>query len=109
MDKKIAKRWVKALRSGEYRQGIGQLRDRNDQFCCMGVLCNIHAYDHPKIAARQITREGYMGVNGMPPSQVRDWASMRGNSLETLAELNDTSKWSFKKIADYIEANWKKI
>lgn len=107
MNKKIAKRWVKALRSKQYKQGIGRLRSHKNRFCCMGVLCNIHAYDHPKIAARQTTNEGYMGVNGLPPTQVQLWAGLDRQSLDILADLNDTSKWSFERIAEYIESQWR--
>ncbi len=33
----IKKRWVKALRSGEYKQARGKLFD-GKKFCCLGVL-----------------------------------------------------------------------
>lgn len=31
------KRWVAALRSGNYAQGRGCLRSADDEFCCLGV------------------------------------------------------------------------
>ena len=37
----IKARWVAALRSGKYKQGIGALRDTDDTYCCLGVLCDI--------------------------------------------------------------------
>jgi hypothetical protein len=40
MDKELKNKWVKALCSGEYEQGAGQLRD-GAQFCCLGVLAEI--------------------------------------------------------------------
>ena len=36
-----AKRWIAALRSGEYAQGKGYLRTHDDTFCCLGVLCDV--------------------------------------------------------------------
>jgi hypothetical protein len=35
------KKWVEALRSGKYKQGFYDLRDVYDNFCCLGILCEI--------------------------------------------------------------------
>ena len=35
------KRWVDALRSGEYKQGKGYLHNSSDEFCCLGVLSDL--------------------------------------------------------------------
>lgn len=42
----LVRRWVAALRSGEYKQGVGRLlgtgeRDGGKRFCCLGVLCDL--------------------------------------------------------------------
>ena len=42
-----AKKWVKALRSGDYKQGHGRLRT-DDTFCCLGVACDLYAQEHPE-------------------------------------------------------------
>lgn len=43
MKNNIMKKWVKALRSGKYKQGTGTLKqyNRNEEakHCCLGVLC----------------------------------------------------------------------
>lgn len=36
MNKEWAEKWAAALRSGEYKQGTGRLR-QGDRFCCLGV------------------------------------------------------------------------
>lgn len=41
MDADLKKRWVEALRSGEFKQGQHQLRNCNEEFCCMGVLAHL--------------------------------------------------------------------
>lgn len=42
MDKKLKDKWVKALRSGNYKQGKNKLRSLEDNcFCCLGVLCDV--------------------------------------------------------------------
>ena len=46
MKRDIAEKWVAALRSGEYRQGVGLLQAPNTkEFCCLGVLCELAIKD----------------------------------------------------------------
>jgi hypothetical protein len=60
MKPEIKKMWLEALRSGQYKQGGGALRPHGgNEFCCLGVLCNLHAQTHPKIAAQQKDPEVY--------------------------------------------------
>ncbi len=40
----IKKRWINALRSGDYEQSSGQLQDTIG-YCCLGVLCDVVKYD----------------------------------------------------------------
>ena len=112
MKKSVKKLWTDALRSGQYKQGIGQLRNEQNEFCCLGVLCNLHAQAHPKIAKTQLDAEHYLGDDSFPPDEVIEWAGLHNNNPEllykqeefTLASLNDASGLSFKKIAKLIEA-----
>lgn len=116
MKKEIAMQWVAALRSGEYRQGAGQLRTAHDTFCCLGVLCNLHAQAHPEIAAKQDAPKAYMGNTAVLPTHVRDWAELvhwdprvpgctAMASPVALSHLNDTGA-TFNEIADLIEQHW---
>ena len=36
--KEIKNNWLKALKSGEFKQGFGQLKSYEDAYCCIGVL-----------------------------------------------------------------------
>ena len=111
MNQDIKAKWVAALRSGDYVQGRGALRVDN-KFCCLGVLCNIHAQDHPEVAAMQQDRNSYMGKASFPHKKVSKWAdledcgdnrvSINGISKH-LAEHNDNGR-TFLEIADAIES-----
>lgn len=87
--------------------------------CCLGVLCNLHAEDHPKIAKAQECSTEYMGEAAFPPKKVLLWAFdgakagkfdgtydtmgvMIPELNKTLATLNDDGK-TFKQIAQIIE------
>lgn len=125
MKKAIAEQWVKALRSGDYEQGVGQLRlEKDNSFCCLGVLCNLHAMAHPKIAAEQENVALYLGESSILPHEVADWADMRypdgqprdikvdvvigEDSYSDLADANDCG-CSFTEIANWIEKNYKEL
>lgn len=113
MKKAIADMWVKALRSGEYKQTMYTLREGN-KFCCLGVLCNLHAQTHPEFAAKQEDFSEYGGMEDVPPEIVLNWAGLKSdvgsyspNELP-LAHMNDNGD-SFFEIADTIEKNWRNL
>lgn len=99
MDPKLKREWVKALRSGEYKQGqdcLCQWRAGEFRFCCLGVLEDI-ATDADWV----MCRDGYR-------YRVEDRAFGCSTSLvdmpeqEALALMNDEGS-PFSEIADYIE------
>lgn len=112
MRKDIKAKWIKALRSGKYAQGKGQLHT-GDKFCCLGVLCDLHA----KATGQTWDGARYDGEDLMLPISVANWARLpkkyRGSASdrtdvyfsdehESLSELNDGGK-SFKEIAAVIK------
>lgn len=110
MNKAIKQQWVEALRSGEYKQGRNRLRSEANEFCCLGVLCNLHALANPEFARRQRDPMSYGGDMKAPPTNVVRWAGLGGSTvIWAVAERNDGaggySKHSFAEIADYIEKN----
>jgi hypothetical protein len=118
MKRSIAKLWAAALRSGDYKQGVGKLRTADDRFCCLGVLCNLHAQAHPKIAAQQESPQIYLGHECCLPPEVAEW--VEALSFQTTAgdlrigsssaiHMNDCGKVPFDKFADLIDTHWKTI
>ncbi len=99
MKYEIAMKWVEALRSGNYKQGTGYLKN-NDKFCCLGVLCDISQLG-------EWDGNYYENKLSTLPNKVREWAGMNsdlGENYElknTLSNYNDTG-YSFEKIADII-------
>lgn len=124
MNPKIKAKWIAALRSGKYQQGQHRLRkttlNGETQFCCLGVLCNLHAKAHPKIAQHETDPEIYLGENQWLPRAVREWAglsSREGGVLffagisdpVSLADANDgntreSRRCTFAEIANAIES-----
>lgn len=119
MDDTLRAELVAALRSGEYAQGSGFLRTRDNKFCCLGVLCDLLAkrglgqWVEP-IGGLSEERSGYefyylgaqsntclpRSLESLLPRQAYD-----GKRIDQagLAGRNDEG-WSFESIAAAIEA-----
>lgn len=129
MNADVKQKWVAALRSGEYAQGKGVLRDNEDKFCCLGVLCDLAEKEGVVDSSQGDDTWLYEGP-GRPygrdvsevtlPDAVKDWAGLpkvdprieaKKNEKVTpsLSVLNDGWEYagfprhSFEEIADIIE------
>lgn len=113
MNEEIKKRWVAALRSGEYKQGRDKLCDLDtNSYCCLGVLSEIYAQEHPDEKCRQeIGGEVfYFKCDQVLPIKIVKWAELDGKNpliesdtiCDSVAEMNDRGK-PFSEIADLIE------
>ena len=101
LPKKVKNKWVKALRSGLYKQGILKLKDeekivlgrtRPARYCCLGVAyeCGLAKTEH----GRSVLGESFLNENFAPIKLQKE-----------LAIRNDSGEWSFKRIATWIEKN----
>lgn len=103
----IKQRWVEALRSGQYKQGRGFLK-RNNAYCCLGVLCELHRQDFPNKGWQLNNQHGgqfsYSLRNAVnyPPEEVSDWAGLGPSVYNLLADANDSGA-DFPTIASLIE------
>lgn len=107
-----ARRWLDALRSGDYKQGKGRLcvvlPDEEPCFCTLGVAADLFVpkeHQHDNHGVRYF--EG--GSAGLS-REVADKIGLQsilgaaaGHQLPAIFELNDTDHWSFTQIADHLE------
>lgn len=97
-----AKKWVAALRSGEYMQGLRALVD-GDCYCCLGVACKVYEKEVGPLP------EEWRGKTLLddPIKIVRDWLGLRDEcglyESGCLTEMND-ARVPFPEIADIIES-----
>lgn len=128
MNPEIKEQWLTALRSGEYKQGTGQLHYRQNnqsEFCCLGVLCDLAkqagivqefqssegALDRVKYESISYEAEaapaGWRKTTYLPAA-VMMWAELSSNNPEvahsTLAGMNDNGE-TFETISAAIERN----
>jgi hypothetical protein len=104
MNKQLRDEWVKALRSGEYKQARKTLQ-HGDAYCCLGVLCVVAE----KIGFEAAKRSDYPGEgrklqgNYLTAQPVGKY--LPAGADEELVNLNDQKLAPFPVIADWIEKN----
>lgn len=106
MNQDIKREWVAKLRSGKYEQGRGRLRSKGNQYCCLGVLCEV-AVEGGMIEPPTLTGEEYAydrNTAFLPNALVEEYG-ISGQETITLMGLNDEKNMSFGQIAQYIEKN----
>lgn len=105
MNTNVKEKWVKALRSGEYKQGTKRLRNKFNEYYCLGVLCDLHRKENDNDwEVHENSCYRYIHSTALLPQQVGNWAWLEYRHEGPLVALNDGGK-SFEEIANYIEEN----
>lgn len=96
--------WIEALLSGKYAQGKGKLRDRHNQFCCLGVGCDVSKLTKWKLPNYPYPdRYIYLNIGAVLPPRVEEYFGFsNGNPVvcgESLAVWNDSFSATFEEIA----------
>lgn len=92
MEEKLKQKWIKALRSGKFRQAREVIAD-DDSYCCLGVLC---------IVAGKTVRDIIKSSNDDLCTAWRREFGLSNDETEQCIAWNDNDKLSFKEIAERI-------
>lgn len=113
--------WIKALKSGRYKQGKYYLV-QGDLHCCLGVCVKVAMENGIKVPTISSCTDESIFVDGhkwreennivaLPmtyggfvsslPQQIRDWLGVNVNETP-LVDLNDRDSKTFDEIADYL-------
>ena len=104
MNREAGKKWVEALRSGEYEKSTLRL-ESPEGFCCLGILCKLAEKEDVPVTT---TINGKLAGHTLSHQhQVKEWSGISSDSgdLEDdrrLTHLNDEGS-SFEELADIIE------
>lgn len=105
----VFRKWIKELRSGNYKQTTCQLRDvhgKSKSFCCLGVLCDIAAKDGgPKWDDNDMSDIAINSTDETPPFIMINYLGLTDKMINILIEMNDDDGATFDEIADEIEFN----
>lgn len=110
------RKWLKALRSGDFKQGTQCMFDIYENgYCCLGVLCAVEGVSPNKMFMAQYPDDVGMFPEVIPtpeevPPSLRQYdlqdaafSVLYKGRLAPLSQLNDNVGLSFAKIADIIE------
>ena len=110
MEQELKKKWIEALRSGEFKQRRRVLRGPTKEGaisqCCLGVLCMVK---NPNVEVI----DGYQSVEELIPDRLLDDYGLTSIQQARLSTLNDGGsvdgmsirEHTFEEIADYIETH----
>ena len=102
MDPKAKKKWLKALRSGDYCQTQGTLVDETG-YCCLGVLAEVCGLKKDWTVDKHDTWR-YKGFPGGWGSSC--WFGVDTDAHAECVDMNDSGAGkSFKQIANWVEEN----
>jgi hypothetical protein len=104
LNKEQFNKWIEALDSGKYKQGIGALQDEN-KYCCLGVACRILIPNE-----KLMFKYGNSMAGGMPAQQeaAPQWlkdisTNFKRKTGKEISEMNDDLKLKFPEIATMLE------
>jgi hypothetical protein len=107
MSPKIRHKWIKALKSGKYKQCRRAIRI-GDRYDVIGVLCDVL---YPKewlvIHQTHYTPKGWKdhGIYTHKLNRVLYEAQISDDNFNKLCKLNDVDQLSFAQIAEWISQN----
>ena len=110
--------WTAALRSGEYKQGVGLLKQGHGvevRHCCLGVVCELVGLpSEPRVGGEHTSPDFVFVDDGTAelavlPSAAMAWLGVTENHgvvfglNDSLPSLNDNGS-TFEELADRIDA-----
>lgn len=106
---KNQRKWIDALRSGKYEQGIGDLHN-NGKFCCLGVACDLFKDELEVFENSEGIFEYDNKYYTLPKKMVEklglyDGRGKKMSNTTSLTNLNDFKNYNFNQIADELENN----
>ncbi len=114
MNSQVKEKWIAALRSGEYQQGDGKLRNR-DGYCCLGVLCDLYSKEkNTKWEFRGDDETIHLpmdywyfdGESEFLPKSVMEWAEIEADCPEVAVEDEDAGESIYDSIANLNDSGY---
>lgn len=121
MNDAVRELWKAALISGDYEQGRGVLRNTENRYCCLGVLCDLYIKETGK--GRWVAHLGHVGYifrdnddfdsnSSVLTSSIGKWAGLESADPKVLCSdgehrrlsvLNDDRGATFSEIAELLD------
>ncbi len=116
MNQRIKEAWIKALRSGDYKQGRETL-NCNGEFCCLGVLTDLYIKEYNRSWSQLVDEPDcslmcFEDGGDLLPESVIQWADVTSNdpiideaddAIYRISYYNDEERYDFNQLADLIQ------
>ena len=99
---------IEALDSGQYQQGVFQLRISPNTYCVLGVACDVYSREHDAqwaidyyendVPYYSFDYNGTSYTNHIP-ERIRDWYGLTEFDSVYLANMNDNRRRTFPEFA----------
>ncbi len=117
-------KWAEALESGKYKQGTRYLRNIDDEYCCLGVICSINNVEFynpgggvfhikecltgslaslPELISK-IGMNGYGSFSYLGEDKYKEMFGTNIDYISSLVDMNDKARHNFKDIAKFLRA-----
>lgn len=107
--RKARLKWIRALESGEYKQGRDKLfYPEEKSYCCLGVACDVSGlgeWKEMEYIVQGEERPQYEGET-YPPKAVCDLYGLDESAGNTLLNMNDEEVYTFAAIARYLRTHF---
>ena len=109
----LQEKWLQALESGEYKQTQEDLC-LDGKYCCLGVATHMFNPDHQALKDNGWYRnQSQVEATATAPEDVKEALKLNSNhgilsdehEYESLVDMNDSHKFTFKDIAKFIREN----
>ncbi len=100
--------WLAALRSGQFTQGHGCLKDRTNAYCCLGVAVQEIfkvSWQQEKTGLARWYYGWYMNRSYPDPDHTAQ-LGLTATDVDFCIAMNDQYQYSFATIAELLEARW---
>lgn len=102
------KTFIHALRSGEFKKGVGTLRTGKDKYCALGVGWTVSGLTTWEVKGPFFNRKYIPYTTSSQHDNLENWLGIVPGAvtLGTLIRMNDDEGKTFKEISNYLEELW---
>lgn len=100
MTPEMKDKWITALRSGNYKQTVGGLKDA-EGYCCLGVLASINGHE-PNVDGLCDVEDAFGDTEGLLPPTLADRFGISHDWMDFYAGENDGGV-TFQEIANDLQ------
>lgn len=106
MKQEIKAKWIAGMRSGQYTQGHTYLRDTDNRYCPLGILCDV---TDPTVWIAPVIENAPFKMYGDIEGQLAYFTHFPSPDIINLIEATEHDKYIFGKIINMCDRDDKTL